>query len=381
MSRAGRLALLAVAICLAVPASAAGQARTFGSPLDSTPNTFGCETQPRNVGTFDGNYAFVASGQPDCTWWNWGVYGNASVRTGGVPGDGRVTSISVRSGPNPALMRFTVVRLYGGGLNRCCFYTGQQSALVRPRPNRVTTIPVNFTVESNTNPFNGLRTQDFIGVSAVSGTGLLPLRGNGRHNTLNDYVVGNPTAGFVYPRLGAQANDSGGGRPQDGLPGFEVLLRAVWCPAGQTCGAGGGGALPGAPIVSGARFGPSVFRVARGNTPLIARARRGSRLRFRLNEPSSVRIRIERQRPGRRSRGKCRRPSRRLRGARRCKRWVRVATLRRTNQPAGRRSLVFTGRIRRRALKPGRYRAVIKATDGTRKSSRVKRPRFRIVRR
>src|SRR3712207_8772529 len=42
---------------------------------------------------------------------------------------------------------------------------------------------------------------------------------NGRNNVLTDYTAGNPTAGFIYPRLGSQPGDGGGGRREEGTPG------------------------------------------------------------------------------------------------------------------------------------------------------------------
>ena len=226
-----------VVTCLVAPGSALGQSQTLGSPLTQTPNTFGCETKPTfTEQSVNGNYQFLASGQPDCTWFQTGVWGNpADPRTGAVPGDGRITNVAVRSGANPALIRFTILRLFadsGSGSRQCCFFVSETQP-ARPDPDTVTNFAVNLPVERNTNPNNGLVTQDFIGVSAISGTGLLPLFGNGFHNTLTDYQNGNTTAGFIYPRLGAIPNDSGGGRREEGVPGFEVLMRWTWTPPGS----------------------------------------------------------------------------------------------------------------------------------------------------
>ena len=41
----------------------------------------------------------------------------------------------------------------------------------------------------------------------------------------------------------------------------------------------------------------------------------------------------------------------------------------------------FSGRIGRKALKPGRYRALITATDGAGNKSKTKQLKFRVVRR
>ena len=49
-------------------------------------------------------------------------------------------------------------------------------------------------------------------------------------------------------------------------------------------------------------------------------------------------------------------------------------------RPVGRNTIRFTGRFRGKALKPGRYRAVIVATDASKMKSKVRRRTFRIVR-
>ena len=104
---------------------------------------------------------------------------------------------------------------------------------------------------------------------------------------------------------------------------------------------------------------------------------------MRLSERSDLRITFQKAARGRRSKGRCRKPSRRLRRAKRCTRYVRVrgAVLTRKGLAAGLRRIKFTGRIGRRALKPGRYRALVTATDAAGNKSAAARPRFRIVRR
>ena len=138
-----------------------------------------------------------------------------------------------------------------------------------------------------------------------------------------------------------------------------------------------------APIVTGFRLVPKRFRVGRRSTPRVAvsrRARVGSSFRYRLSEEAKVRILIERRTFGRRSGGKCRRATRALRGHRRCVRYVRAGAFRRMGR-AGSNRHRFSGRIGRRKLRPGRYRASIRATDAAGNRSRLKRARFRIVRR
>ncbi len=119
------------------------------------------------------------------------------------------------------------------------------------------------------------------------------------------------------------------------------------------------------------------FAVGRGATPVSAVAR-GTAFRFALSEPARVRISIQRSRPGRRVGRHCRKPTRRLRQHRACRRFVAAGTLRRTEQ-AGRATVRFSGRIGRRALRAGRYRATIRASDPAGNVSKPKSLAFTIL--
>ena len=105
-----------------------------------------------------------------------------------------------------------------------------------------------------------------------------------------------------------------------------------------------------APSIGGFRATPSAFAVARARTPVTARTRRGTRLRYTLSE--SARVKVVIRRAGRRGR--------------------RAGTLRRSGAN-GANAIRFSGRIGRRSLRAGRYRATIVATDaaGNRSSPRT----------
>ena len=127
------------------------------------------------------------------------------------------------------------------------------------------------------------------------------------------------------------------------------------------------------------------FAGDRGPTRISARRRapRGSAFRFRLSEDASVALTIERSLPGRRStrrRGACLPDERRFRRRPRCTRYKREGTLRRRGRQ-GRNDIRFSGRIGRRALKPGRYRASLRATDAAGNRSRTRYLDFQVVRR
>jgi hypothetical protein len=124
----------------------------------------------------------------------------------------------------------------------------------------------------------------------------------------------------------------------------------------------------GVPVAVGAGFLPAVqrftltrtvFRVAAFATPVAAAAiPRGTVFRYVLNGSATVRITIARRLPGRKAGKRCVAPRKRNANARRCARFVRRGTLRR-HGVRGPNTVRFSGRIRRRALAPGRYRATI----------------------
>jgi streptogramin lyase len=151
-------------------------------------------------------------------------------------------------------------------------------------------------------------------------------------------------------------------------------------------GGGGGGGVSDrfAPrFVRGAAFSPKRFRVAAGATPTSALVRRvtpkGSALRYSLSEPSTVTIVIAQSRSGRRVGKTCRAPSRSNRRGRRCVRYVKVGTLKRRGLQ-GANKVKFTGRIGRKALKPGSYRATATAKDAAGNVSKPSVATFTIAR-
>jgi hypothetical protein len=113
------------------------------------------------------------------------------------------------------------------------------------------------------------------------------------------------------------------------------------------------------------------------------KVRRGTRFRYRLSEPARITIRIERALSGRtKGKGKkkrCVKPTRKNRKAKRCTCYKRVTTLC-ANKQAGKQSTAFTGRVKGKALKPGRYRARLVATDAQGARSKERRLALRIVR-
>jgi hypothetical protein len=121
------------------------------------------------------------------------------------------------------------------------------------------------------------------------------------------------------------------------------------------------------PVLTGVSATNRVFApVSRGRRSQVAarkrKVKRGTRFRYTLSESANITIRIERvvRRKG--------------------KRRYRKVTVLAANKTAGRGSTRFTGRVKGRALRRGRYRARLVAVDAQGARSAERRLRLRIVR-
>lgn len=132
------------------------------------------------------------------------------------------------------------------------------------------------------------------------------------------------------------------------------------------------------PAIAGARLTATRFRVARGATPLTARRGppAGTTLKLTLSEPASLRIAVVRPQAGRRAHGRCRAGARR---GRRCTARTTLGTLSR-RLGSGPAAIAFSGRLGRRALRPGGYELRLVAADAAGNRSRAVVVRFTIVR-
>lgn len=120
------------------------------------------------------------------------------------------------------------------------------------------------------------------------------------------------------------------------------------------------------PAVSHASLSTKRFRVGSGATAVAARAPAGTRFRFTLAAPAKVVIAIARSAPGvRRGRRCVAAPARSssVPPARRCTRAVPAGSLTRAHLHNGPNTVAFSGRVGRRALKPGAYTATVTATN------------------
>jgi hypothetical protein len=116
-----------------------------------------------------------------------------------------------------------------------------------------------------------------------------------------------------------------------------------------------------APVLSAVSISKRVFAPKRPRTASRAGRRPGATFRYKLSEPARVSIAIARHRPGRRAR------------------YLRRGALTVPTATAGPNSTRFNGRLRGRPLRPGRYRATLRATDAGGKRSRPRSLSFRVL--
>lgn len=137
-----------------------------------------------------------------------------------------------------------------------------------------------------------------------------------------------------------------------------------------------------APSISSASASPKVFTVDRKGAPekAVSAAKKGTTLSYRLSEQGRVVFTVEQALPGRRSGKKCVKQTRRNRGKRKCTRYVRFGRFANAST-AGANKHRYKGRIGKKAMKPGSYRATLVATDAAGNSSKARALKLRVVRR
>jgi len=144
-------------------------------------------------------------------------------------------------------------------------------------------------------------------------------------------------------------------------------------------GPGGPGADTTKPVLSAVKLSRKRFRIGKKPTPKAA-AKRGTTIRFTVSEAATLRITVGRRAAGRKVKGRCKPPTRRLRKKPKCVRWIKRGTLTRA-VPAGSGRVAFTGRVGRKALKRGKHRFALVAVDAAGNRSATKAVKFKIVKR
>ena len=326
----GRILVTAAAAALAAPSAA--HAVTSGAPLNLQPtNNRGC-----------GEILSFSGPPPSCT-----LLGNdtSGAWTSQTPrGNWVITTGRVRTGPRVGPMTFTVIRATrsqakGGGRLICCSVP-VESQVFTPRANAINEIPVNLPVKNTVDVIDGepIEVVDYLGISLLDLNSTAPAATGSSSENLS----------YIAPALrrGREAI-------QDGAMGnVRVLVNGEFQPAGA--GGGAGDAL--APALT--RFGLSRNRFAAAGRGGSIAAKVGTTIRYRLNEAATVTFRIRRK--------GARRP---LKGSFAHK------------GKAGANTLGFTGRLRRRKLSRGSYVMSATSKDAAGNVAKVKRLRFRIVKR
>ena len=135
------------------------------------------------------------------------------------------------------------------------------------------------------------------------------------------------------------------------------------------------------PAVSGFRFSPATFSVTDAPSAAAAAGGRGTTIRFRVaGRAVTTTVAIARRLSGRRARsGRCVKPAASLRRRPACVRYAGVGRFTRTGSRTGRVAMVFSGRVGRRALVPGRYRATIVVRDSRRRRSTPRHATFTVI--
>jgi hypothetical protein len=194
----------AIAAALLVLGAAPASARWYGSLMQGVPNAnYGCEAAITMAPL--GGVQLSPTNQTSCTYRH-GGYLYSTRPTFIAPSSGRITAIRVRSGPNPALLRLTVltgssrVDTFSGrdlpGTYTCCTarYIGPA---FRPRANGLTTRKVNVRVTDVRDKRIRFRihSSDGLALTAV-GPGTLPLAIN---PDVGNFNPGTPMAVGYWP--------------------------------------------------------------------------------------------------------------------------------------------------------------------------------------
>ena len=136
-----------------------------------------------------------------------------------------------------------------------------------------------------------------------------------------------------------------------------------------------------APALSKLGITNKTFAVGSAATAVAARARKGTTFVYTLSEAAAVVLTVERPTTGRRSGRSCVKQTRRNRKANKCTRYVRGGAINGGTGTAGANALPFSGRIGKKALKPGKYRAALVAVDAAGNKSAAKTVAFKVVKR
>ena len=118
-------------------------------------------------------------------------------------------------------------------------------------------------------------------------------------------------------------------------------------------------------------------------TPVSAakkkKVKKGTTFRYTLSEAARVVFTVQRKGPGRKVGTKCKKPTKSNRKKKACTRYQLIGAFAQ-QASAGKNSKKFSGRIGKKKLAPGKYRATLLATDAAGNRSQARQVAFRVVR-
>jgi len=362
---------LALAVTAALAWTPAARAQvTVGAPLGLPANTAeGCEA------VVFPSLRPVVGVPPSCTFFGADAAGNWTSQT--PRGRWVIRRARVRTGPRVGPMVFTVIRALRSQATSdqppfvagtICCTTPFESQVFRPAPNSVNTVPVRIPVANTVEVIDGepVEVVDYLGLTLLNLASSVPV-----HFATPGGLGQTSNTSFIAPAI-----RPGEQRLSDGtlLQPSVLLVNADYQAAGV--GPPPAGAPPRLSALDLARVafaaaprGPSVRAAARG-VPV------GTKVTYTLATGATAKFAVKRRKAGRKVGGKCRKRTARNRNRKKCDLRLK-GTFKHRGAP-GANSFRFTGRLKGRKLKPGRYSLVAWAKNADKKSKR-KRDRFRIV--
>jgi hypothetical protein len=362
------VSLVGCAAALALWAPAA-PAVTIGPPIGNLPVNVDADCDDKNVILW-----VLPPAPPSCS-----LLGNdpTGAWTSQVPrGQWVIHTARVRTGPRVGPMVFTVIRAMrsqaGAGGIICCS-TPVESQVFTPAPNGVNAVPVNLPVKNTVDIVEGepIEVVDYLGVSLLNTTSSVPV-----HLPAQGGFGSSSLTSFIAPaiRRGQERLADGTLFALGGFPPNVLLVNGEADPVGAGGGGGGGGGAGGAPAVSALDVARAAFRAAGRGGSVRTAAKVGTMVTYGLSAAGKVAFTVERRGAGRKAGGKCRKRTRANAARKRCD--MRLKGSFKHNGAAGPNSFTFTGRLKGRKLKPGRYNLVAKPSGA---GAKAKRAKFKIV--
>jgi 6-phosphogluconolactonase (cycloisomerase 2 family) len=136
------------------------------------------------------------------------------------------------------------------------------------------------------------------------------------------------------------------------------------------------------PIINGLTLTYKKFKVnKKAKAPTVAKKKMhpGTGFKYSLTEAGPLSIQIEKPAKGRKAGGSCAKPTSKNKKGKRCTRYVSAGKAIKLRASAGSHLTAFSGKVGSKALKPGKYRAVLTLTDASGNVSSAKRASFAIV--